>query len=174
MSRIFQHAIPDSPTSSAKAPEDIAIEAWGLLEQDGTGQPSTDISSISPSLRLPRELRDMIYVYYARVDGGLFYDSHNDTMRVASGQVLDPSLALTCSQVACEMEGIAVKANTISFSTVYNEASSQRAEMFHYAMRDIAEEKSRVVNKMAPRLLTLDDAKEVALLYPQFQPILDR
>jgi hypothetical protein len=93
-------------------------------------------------------------------------------MRVADGRKLDASFALSCSQVAREMKDVALRANTISFTTVFDQASTQRAEMFHYAMRDIAEEKSETVNK-DPRLLSLEDAKAATLLYPQFQPILD-
>jgi hypothetical protein len=95
-----------------------------------------------------------------------------DMMRDASGHKPNPSFALCCSQVAREMEGVALKTNTISFSTVYDAASSRRAEMFHYAMRDIAEEKSEIVNKIAPRLLSSEDVKAATLLYPQFHPVL--
>ena len=45
--------------------------------------------------------------------------------------------------------------------------------MFHYAMRDIAEEKSEIVNKIAPRLLSSEDVKAAMLLYPQFHPVLE-
>ena len=79
--------------------EDIVFETWHLSLQDSdeTDPSHASVSTQSPFLRLPRELRDMIYEYYAQEKEGLFYDYDNDTMRVANGQKLDPSFALSCS-----------------------------------------------------------------------------
>jgi hypothetical protein len=131
--------------------EDRAIETCDLSVSnlDEADRPVTFTFPQSPFLCLLRELRDMIYKYYVQEDQGLFYDYGSGTMRVANGQKPDTSFAFTCSQVACEMEGVALMANTITFSTAYTEVTARHAEMFHYAMRDFAEEKSEVVNKMA-------------------------
>jgi hypothetical protein len=127
------------------SPEDLAIEAWDLSlsdsdEAEGSlAMPSTQLFFF----RRSHELRDIVYEYCAHEDKGLFYEYENDIMRVADGRKPDASFALSCSRVAREMKGVALWANTISFTTVFNQASSQRAEMFHYAIPRHCQGKAR-------------------------------
>ena len=67
----------------------------------------------SPLCRLPRELRDEIYDYYAYDEGGLAYDYPSKTLKYASGAELN--LPLTCKMVANEMKGTHLRLNTITF-----------------------------------------------------------
>jgi len=67
----------------------------------------------SPLCRLPRELRDEIYDYYAYDEEGLTYDYPSKTLKYASGAELN--LPLTCKMVANEMKGTHLRVNTITF-----------------------------------------------------------
>ena len=67
----------------------------------------------SPLCRLPRELRDEIYDYYAYDEEGLAYDYYSKTLKYASGAELN--FPLTCKIVANEMKGTHLRVNTITF-----------------------------------------------------------
>ncbi|KLO90375.1 Uncharacterized protein LW93_5837 [Fusarium fujikuroi] len=68
-------------------------------------------------LGLPLELRDQIYYYYFKADGG--YVSDGDKMLQASGQAVQISLMLTCRSIASETRHLPFTLNTITFSTIY-------------------------------------------------------
>ncbi|KAI1736120.1 hypothetical protein F4680DRAFT_275040 [Xylaria scruposa] len=76
-------------------------------------------SSSSPLLRLPRELRDIIYGFYLAVDGGYVYDFRTGKLRGADApdRPIDLALTFTCRQIAAEMRGVALGVNTIHFRT---------------------------------------------------------
>ncbi|KAI1155177.1 hypothetical protein F4825DRAFT_447724 [Nemania diffusa] len=76
-------------------------------------------SSPSPLLRLPRELRDIIYGFYLAVYGGYVYDFRAGKLRGADApdRPIDLALTFTCRQIAAEMRGVALGANTIHFRT---------------------------------------------------------
>jgi hypothetical protein len=162
--------------------EEIDISAWNvcLSDTDDKNDENTHAAEnllnipLQPTfLRLPQEIRDMIYEYYVWKDGGLFYNSRTDILRTPDGQPPEASLARTCTQIAHEIKDLVLKVNPVTFSTEYDATTCHTAELFHTAMRALAEEKSEVVNKMTPHLLTSDNPNSIALLYPQFQPILD-
>ncbi|EUC39751.1 hypothetical protein COCMIDRAFT_110688, partial [Bipolaris oryzae ATCC 44560] len=77
---------------------------------------------MSPFFQLPRELRDLIYDYYVRCDGGYVYDVEARKFRQADGGPVFNALALTCRQAAFELEGLAFQVNTITFSAAYTES----------------------------------------------------
>jgi hypothetical protein len=72
---IFPYATPDSPLSPTMSSKDLAFEAWDLSLSDSDEAESSlaMTSTQSHFLRLSRELRDIIYEYYAHEDEGLFY-----------------------------------------------------------------------------------------------------
>ncbi|KAI1162069.1 hypothetical protein F5B18DRAFT_411084 [Nemania serpens] len=89
-------------------------------------------SSSCPLLQLPRELRDAIYEHYVIVEGGYIYDFKTGKLRPANDpeHPIDLAFMYTCSRVADEMKGIALRANTITFRTFYSPEMSFRAVHF--------------------------------------------
>ncbi|KAK6855256.1 RNA-directed DNA polymerase from mobile element jockey [Apiospora arundinis] len=91
--------------------------------------------SASPFLRLPRELRDAIYLEYVLVDGGYVFNPDTEKLRRATGlegrdrisYAIDLSLMYTCQQVSTEMKGVALGANLITFNTLYRHDLRVRA-----------------------------------------------
>ncbi|KAK1579566.1 uncharacterized protein LY79DRAFT_672364 [Colletotrichum navitas] len=70
---------------------------------------------------LPREIRDMIYRHYVAVEGGYLCDTEGfvkGRLRRADGGQVDMALIFTCRQVAKEMHGLALRKNSITFSTL--------------------------------------------------------
>ncbi|KAB5535347.1 hypothetical protein GE09DRAFT_1291459 [Coniochaeta sp. 2T2.1] len=79
-------------------------------------------------LALPRELRDQIYREYILTDTeGYTYDFEAGKLRTADGSPIDLNLMYTCRLVAAEMAGLALKLQTITFSTIYSEDLRFRA-----------------------------------------------
>ena len=92
---------------------------------------------LPPLLRLPRELRDLIYEEYVRVDGGYVYNPETNRLAHADGSPIDLSLRRVCRQLASEVQGLALKLNTITFETCFSEASREDAGMHHAIVRKI-------------------------------------
>jgi len=86
--------------------------------------------------RLPRELRDKIYIYYVSEEHGEFRDSdatgnllmnssspgylHNSStrkLRLHDGRLIDQALLFTCKRMNQEMKGLALRNNSITFRT---------------------------------------------------------
>ncbi|KAL1871935.1 hypothetical protein Daus18300_004571 [Diaporthe australafricana] len=86
----------------------------------------------SAFLNLPRELRDAIYRFYVSYDEGLVYKFDSGKMAPANNEHrIDLALSFTCKQVASELEGLILKSNTITFSSVYSDEIRVRAARFH-------------------------------------------
>ncbi|KAI4933215.1 hypothetical protein J4E85_003620 [Alternaria conjuncta] len=128
---------------------------------------------VPPLLRLPRELRDLIYEEYVRVDGGYIYNPETNKLANADGSSIDLSLGLVCRQLATEFQGLALKVNTLTFETCFSEASREDAGMYHTMIKQIAWRKTEVVKTFAPQLFTPIMAKAVADIYPRLSPLVE-
>ncbi|KAH4603637.1 hypothetical protein HBI24_109770 [Parastagonospora nodorum] len=67
--------------------------------------------------RLPRELRDKIYIYCVSEDHGYLHDSSTGKLRLHDGRPIDNALMFTCKRVTRETQGLALRTNTITFRT---------------------------------------------------------
>ncbi|KAI4962300.1 hypothetical protein J4E86_001332 [Alternaria arbusti] len=67
--------------------------------------------------RLPRELRDEIYEYYVQETNGYHYESNSGKLRMDSGERINLGLQYACRRTFAEMDGIALRTNTITFRT---------------------------------------------------------
>lgn len=128
-------------------------------------------SSVVPRaslLGLPLELRDQIYYYYFKADGG--YVSDGDKLLQASGQTVQISLILACRSIASETRHLPITLNPITFSTVYRPDWRKQALMLnqiaHYHIYLL-----RGVVLRLGRLLTPDMPKEPSPEYSQYMPI---
>ncbi|KAF2875462.1 hypothetical protein BDV95DRAFT_602892 [Massariosphaeria phaeospora] len=81
--------------------------------------PSMDPQQQSPLFRLPRELRDPIYAYYAAEPAGCVYDFASGKLRYACKRKL--ALTQTCKLAADEMKGVPLRTNTLVFTPGYLE-----------------------------------------------------
>jgi len=103
-------------------------------------------------LALPRELRDFIYEYYIRLSGpdGYVYDFEANKLRTSDKKPIDLSLMYTCRQVACEMRGMALRIQTVTFTTLYSEDLRPRAGRFCYYLCEMLP--IRILRDLVPRM----------------------
>ncbi|RKK99899.1 hypothetical protein BFJ70_g17473 [Fusarium oxysporum] len=132
---------------------------------------STQASHVVPRaslLGLPLELREQIYFYYFKTDGG--YISDGDKLVQASGQAASMSLRLACRLIACETRHFPFTLNTITFSTIYRpdwrKQASTLKHMAHYHL-----ELLRGMVLRLRRLLTPDMYEDPSSEYSQYMPI---
>ncbi|KAI4704687.1 hypothetical protein J4E89_009564 [Alternaria sp. Ai002NY15] len=130
-------------------------------------------STLPAILRLPRELRDLIYEHYVQVDGGYIHNFETNRLLQADGSPISTGLALTCRQIAAEMQGLALEQNTITFSTHFSESSRQQAGLFHMTMYTIMFRKKIQLQHLIPRLLSYDMVQRAIDAYPQFAQVFD-
>ncbi|KAH7552247.1 hypothetical protein BM1_09109 [Bipolaris maydis] len=121
-----------------------------------------------PFFQLPRELRNLIYDYYVRCDGGYVYDVETRKLRRADGDPVFNALALTCRQAAFELEGLAFQVNTITFSAAYTESLRDQALLHHHVMRDCRALRKYLLNAVPSRLFTPEMLELTKEAYPQF------
>jgi hypothetical protein len=124
-------------------------------------------------LRLPRELRDLIYDYYARMADGYSYRYTKNTLTNTDGSSIDLSLAFTCHQIAIEMIGFALRVNPIRFTSYFSEATRESVGMFHATNQHILNKKVDLLNDVATQLLDTDMMDSILSLYPQSWPLLE-
>ena len=86
------------------------------------------MSNAPKFLDLPREICNEIHGYYVSEDCYIF-NHDSGKLRTPRGLV-DLNLMYTCRKVADEMKGLALKSNTLSFSTIY--ADSQRLQAGYF------------------------------------------
>ncbi|KAF5595743.1 hypothetical protein FPANT_4509 [Fusarium pseudoanthophilum] len=119
-------------------------------------------------LGLPLELRDQIYCYYFKADGG--YVSDGDKLLQASGQAVQISLMLACRSIASETRNLPLTLNTITFSTIYRPDWRKQAlvlnQIAHYHIYLL-----RGMVLRLGRLLTPDMYEEPSPEYSQYMPI---
>ncbi|KAF6803476.1 hypothetical protein CSOJ01_10893 [Colletotrichum sojae] len=130
-------------------------------------------------LRLPREIRDMIYEEYFRLDGGYLCDTDaflKGSLSTSSGEPVDLSLVYTCKMVAEETEygNVALGFNTVTFTTLYSPEHGELALFFRKLMMDgVGFIKAAMLNS-ACHQPTESSVSKLKSRYPQFAPLLHR
>ncbi|KAF9874133.1 hypothetical protein CkaCkLH20_08505 [Colletotrichum karsti] len=123
---------------------------------------------------LPRELRNIIYEAYVTIDGGYICDTEGfiaGKLRGANKQPIDLALAYTCKQAATELNGLALRINNVTFSTLYREDLSVLALHFDFFMDHLEFDRRHMFKCLFSCIP--DAAGELKKIYPQFSPILD-
>lgn len=100
------------------------------------------MASSARLLSLPRELRDRIYHYYLEDPDGYHFDFDSCKLRRSDGQHIDLSLMYTCTFIAGEMRGLALKINPAVFSTVSSERERLKAGMYDWQLSHMRSLKS--------------------------------
>ena len=126
-----------------------------------------------PFLKLPRELRDMVYHHYVLEPDGYHFDYNANTFRKFSGQPLDLSLLYTCKAIREEMRYVTLNINRLVFATVYSESERLRAGRWQRLVERIQEMKcfvlaSTVLVRSMRRFFTTKVEAKVKERYPQF------
>ena len=134
--------------------------------------------SVFPFLRLPRELRDIIYSYYALEADGLYFDYDASTFRKADGRPRDLSLVYTCKTIRAEMHDIPLKTNLLVFATACSESQRLRAGRFQRLLDGLLEMRCFVLasTRLVPHMrsfLTPVIMAKVREKYPQFLRLFD-
>ncbi|KAK0736564.1 hypothetical protein B0T21DRAFT_367183 [Apiosordaria backusii] len=98
---------------------------------------------------LPREIRDLIYYEYLFTDKGYVLDFEAGKLRMHSGAPIDLALSYTCRILAAEMRGLALRINTVTFSTVTSPALRARAGRFECILRHIRFQEQLLLYRIA-------------------------
>jgi hypothetical protein len=131
--------------------------------------------SLPTLLRLPRELRDEIYHYYLINEDGYTYNFNTNKLVQANGTPINLSLAFTCRQIAHELDGLAFRTNTITFSTFFSEATRKEAGLFNIAIQEKQSEEFRRLRFFARTPLFSPDVAQAAREhYPMFSPVIEQ
>lgn len=130
-------------------------------------------------LSLPRELRDMIYEKYFAIDGGYLCDTDaflKGSLATSAGQPVDLALVYTCKAVAQETENgnIALRFNTVTFTTLYSPELGHLAQLFQKLMFDGVWFVKGVMFNAVGHYLSKESVSELKSCYPQFAPLLRR
>ncbi|KAF2439618.1 hypothetical protein P171DRAFT_490310 [Karstenula rhodostoma CBS 690.94] len=128
-------------------------------------------SQHSRLISLPREIRDMIYHEYVYSEEGYMYDLPSGKLRHASGALVDLNLRHTCAQIANETRGLALKQNTITFSTYYSDETSMYGARLEKLMKDFTLTKAKLL-WYQPWITELDVFQELAGRYPNHTSLL--
>ncbi|KAI4614485.1 hypothetical protein J4E83_007139 [Alternaria metachromatica] len=124
--------------------------------------------------KLPRELRDQIYEEYFTLEGGYRYNHKTNKLLTAKGEAIHLSIRLASRQIAVETRGLALKLNTISFSTVFDEDLRERAGHFNSLLTMISDLKSKYLVWRSSRSGLIDDGVRdyVEDHFPEFLPVI--
>lgn len=148
------------------------------------GPAQANMPSEPSFLGIPRELRDQIYVHYVTTRDGYVYNFHSNKLALANpehpGINIDLALKLTCKQIATEMGGLALRYNTVTFSTVYSDELRSRAARFHYLRSSLSLELASFLyydgnspNTPKP-YFTQPVVDQVVRSYPFMKPLLQK
>ncbi|KAF1992659.1 hypothetical protein P154DRAFT_528316 [Amniculicola lignicola CBS 123094] len=124
-------------------------------------------------LDLPRELRDMVYEHYVHIDGGYIFNYRLSKFQGAKRQSINLSLMLTCKLVAAEMCGVALRENTITFTTACSEDFRIRAGRYSCILDDLWNTQAYML-AIAGAKITSNVTAHVARHYPMYSPIVER
>ncbi|KAK8876963.1 hypothetical protein PGQ11_001909 [Apiospora arundinis] len=97
------------------------------------------MSSEPAFLRVPREIRDIIYREYVTLEHGYVYNPATNRLK-AGGPICKPNLMALqscCQQVAAEMKGLALKHNIVRFYTVCSARTKYRANALFTLMKNM-------------------------------------
>ncbi|KAF6828745.1 hypothetical protein CMUS01_08454 [Colletotrichum musicola] len=130
-------------------------------------------------LRLPREIRDMIYEEYFRLDGGYICDTDaflKGSLSTSGGGPVDLALVYTCKMVAEETENgnVALSFNTVTFTTIHSPELGDLARLFQKLMFDGVQFVKSVMLNAVGYYLTTKSVSKLNDRYPQSAPLLDR
>ncbi|KAM5347428.1 hypothetical protein ACJ41O_010433 [Fusarium nematophilum] len=116
---------------------------------------------------LPLEVREQIYQYYFKVDGGYVFNGDSEKLTTAGGNPIDLSLVYTCRSIANDTKDMPLAVNTITFSTVYREDWRELAGCFNYVSAFSRLLEADLVVRLA-RFMTPDMYSKLALKFPAF------
>ncbi|KAK7911117.1 hypothetical protein PG985_013598 [Apiospora marii] len=133
------------------------------------------MSSESTFLCLPREIRDIIYREYVTLEHGYVYNPATNKLK-AGGPIHQPhlmALQFCCQQVAAEMQGLALKHNTIRFYTVCSVETKRRANALFSLMKNMWSTEAELLHQARGRI-SPEAMQQMASRFPQLQHVIER
>jgi hypothetical protein len=124
-------------------------------------------------LSLPVELREQIFHYLFRTDGGYVYDAELDKLKRADNRPIELSLLYTCRTIANEARHIPLSLNTIKFTTFYRREWSSLAGCFNVVSATYHHLESDLTLLLA-KVMTPEIHAQLASKFPDFGPRLAR
>jgi hypothetical protein len=125
-----------------------------------------------PIFRLPRELRDLIYEELIATQDGYSYDAYeNRLIDARGGAVVDLRFMRVCRRIMEETEGLPMRKNKIAFRSLCTSDSSYRAGVLHATLHRIERSNWYKLCMIGPHLITDEIQNEMAMLFPQFRPV---
>jgi len=149
------------------------IERTNACPSDSSSAINTDTTPPPALLRLPRELRDLIYEYYVQADGGYILNPETNKLVHADGTPICLSLALVCRQTQAEIDGLALQLNAITFTSTFVSATRKEVAAHDGIVSSILWQKRMFMSRLISQLLTAEMTETIAVAFPQFSPILD-
>lgn len=113
-------------------------------------------------------MRDLIYDFYVRCDGGYVYNAETQKFRWADGGPISYTLALTCRQAASELERLAFQMNPTTFSSTPIDSLREQAALQDAVIYVFFNNGQALINCTASRLFTQEMRERVAEAYPKF------
>jgi hypothetical protein len=96
-------------------------------------------------LALPREIRDVIYKQYFQCADGYRVDFFSGKLCRVDGYPVDLALTLTCAQIASETRGLALRVNTIYFSSWYSDHLRLKMARIDFVLKRLTDLKRNVL-----------------------------
>ena len=128
---------------------------------------------MSTLLQLPRELRNLIYDCYFAGDGDYTHNFETNKLSRADNQPIELALVLSCRQIANETRGLALRINTLRFTTFHSDATQEDASVLHASNNAIRYIKESILNYATHDYLSEEQAQTAREAYPQFTPVID-
>jgi hypothetical protein len=125
--------------------------------------------------KLPRELRDQIYICYFSLEGGYTLNPLTNRLRTSDGSNIDLGLRLVSLRIAHETRGVALKSNAVDISTYYSDELRVRAGYFNTLLDIISNQKAESLLIHAPFSGCIDITvfAFIRKRHPLFVPILE-
>ncbi|KAL2677376.1 hypothetical protein Neosp_011146 [[Neocosmospora] mangrovei] len=120
-------------------------------------------------ITLPPEIREKIFHYYFKVDGGYIFNGDSEKLTTADNNPIDLALIYTCRSVANETRNMPLTINTITFSTLYREDWRGLAGCFNCVSTYYRLLEADLVVRLA-RFMTPDMYSQLALKFPTLAP----
>ncbi|KAK2740002.1 hypothetical protein CKAH01_07171 [Colletotrichum kahawae] len=145
-------------------------------------------------LSLPREIRDIAYKFYVVAEGGYTCNPEKLAERILSQyrdetaasldvsgilqradlQPIDLNLSYTCKVVAQEMSGVALRTNTVTFSTFTSAELRLLAARFHSLVVGRFDGDRNGLLGFAGHTISAEACQQLKVKFPQFGQLLDR
>lgn len=120
-------------------------------------------------LEVPEDIRHLIYKAYTTFPDGLSYDYDSGKLLDDRNAPVDLALIRTCKQVASEMDGLALRLNTIHFKTCFTDIQRHRDRAWRAGLALLDDIRLDLLNSAHASLVATDALEVMSSRYPWFR-----